>query len=95
MVNVQQCAAAAILLALTGCTGLNDTQQRAGTGAVGGAALGAVLGAIGGNAGLGAIAGAGAGLVGGVIFDRVKKDEQSAYDQGYYAGQHRPAHPTN
>jgi hypothetical protein len=71
---------------LAGCTGMNDTQQRALTGTVGGAGVGAILGAIGGNAGLGAIAGAGAGLVGGLVYDKVKKDEQSAYDQGYASG---------
>jgi hypothetical protein len=87
--NIQQCTAVALILAIGGCTNLNDTQQRAGTGAVGGAAVGAVLGAIGGNAGLGAIAGAGAGLAGGLIYDRTKKNEQNAYDQGYNAGQHR------
>ncbi len=71
---------------LAGCTGMNDTQQRALTGTVGGAGVGAVLGAIGGNAGLGAVAGAGAGLVGGLVYDNVKKNEASAYQQGYYAG---------
>jgi membrane associated rhomboid family serine protease len=75
-----------VLVLLAGCAGMNDTQQRAATGTVGGAAVGAVLGAIGGNAGLGAIAGAGAGLVGGLVVDHAKKQEQSAYDQGYSAG---------
>jgi hypothetical protein len=70
----------------------SETEQRAGTATVGGAALGAVPGAIGGNAGLGAVAGAGAGLAGGLIYDRVKKNEQSAYDQGYYAGQHHQSY---
>lgn len=73
-------------LLLAGCSGLNDTQQRALTGTAGGAAGGAVLGAIGGNAALGAVAGAGAGLLGGLIFDNVKKSEASAYQQGYTAG---------
>ncbi|MGD0108290.1 MAG: glycine zipper family protein [Rhodopila sp.] len=59
-----------------------------------GAGTGAVLGAIGGNAGLGAIAGAGAGLVGGLIYDSVKKNEQTAYQQGNSAGAHsKPAQP--
>ncbi len=71
---------------LSGCTGMTDTQQRALTGTAGGAGVGAILGAIGGNAGLGAVAGAGAGLAGGLIFDHVKKSEQSAYQQGYAAG---------
>jgi hypothetical protein len=72
---------------LAGCSDMNNTQQRALTGTVGGAGVGAVLGAIGGNAGLGAVAGAGAGLLGGLVYDNVKKNEQSAYYQGYRAGQ--------
>ncbi len=71
---------------LAGCSDLNSTQQRALTGTVGGAGVGAILGAIGGNAGLGAVAGAGAGLLGGLIYDKVQKDQASAYDQGYAAG---------
>jgi hypothetical protein len=73
-------------VALTGCSGLSDTQQRALTGTGIGAAGGAVLGAIGGNAGLGAVAGAAAGLAGGLIYDQVKKNEQTSYNQGYAAG---------
>jgi hypothetical protein len=73
-------------VALAGCTGMSDTQQRALTGTAGGAAIGAVAGAIGGNAALGAVAGAGAGLVGGLIYDAVKKNEASSYQQGYAAG---------
>jgi hypothetical protein len=72
-----------------GCTGMTDTQQRALTGTAGGAGVGAILGAIGGNAGLGAVAGAGAGLAGGLIYDHVKKSEQSAYQDGYAAGRQR------
>jgi hypothetical protein len=87
-------ATAALIVMLAGCSDLTQSQQRVGTATVGGAAIGAALGAIGGNAGLGAIAGAGAGLVGGLIYDRVKKNEQSAYDQGYNAGQHHQT-PTN
>jgi hypothetical protein len=75
-------------LALSGCSGLNDTQQRALTGTAIGAGGGAILGAIGGNAALGAVAGAGAGLIGGLIYDKVKKDEQASYEQGYSAGRH-------
>ena len=78
----------ACCIALAGCSGLNDTQQRALTGTAIGASGGAILGAIGGNAGLGALAGAGAGLVGGLIYDSVKKNEAAAYQQGYSAGSH-------
>ncbi|MEM9735379.1 MAG: glycine zipper family protein [Pseudomonadota bacterium] len=77
----------AVLLVLTGCAGLNDTQQRALTGTTAGAAGGALLGAIGGNAALGAVAGAGAGLIGGLIVDRVEKDKDAAYRRGLADGQ--------
>lgn len=73
-------------LALAGCAGMSNTQQRALSGTAIGAGGGAVLGAIGGNAGLGAVAGAAAGLAGGLIYDKTKKNEQSAYQQGYSAG---------
>lgn len=75
-------------LALSGCSGMNDTQQRAMSGTMIGAGGGAILGAIGGNAALGAVAGAAAGLAGGLIYDSVKKNEQAAYNQGYTAGAH-------
>lgn len=75
-------------LALSACSGLDNTQQRALTGTGIGAAGGAVLGAIGGNAGLGALAGAGAGLAGGLIFDHVKKTDAQEYRNGYSAGYH-------
>ncbi|MEM1276646.1 MAG: glycine zipper family protein [Pseudomonadota bacterium] len=74
-------------LLVSGCAGLDDTQQRALTGSAAGAAGGAVIGAIAGNAGLGAAIGAGAGLVGGLVVDKVQKDKEAAYQQGYAAGQ--------
>lgn len=77
----------AAVLSLSACADLNDTQQRALTGTTAGAAGGAILGAIGGNAALGAAAGAGAGLIGGLVVDRVQKDKDAAYRQGYNAGQ--------
>jgi hypothetical protein len=73
----------AYTLALSGCSGLSDTHQRALSGTAIGAGGGAILGAIGGNAALGAVAGA--GLIGGLIYDNVKKNEQASYQQGYYA----------
>jgi hypothetical protein len=36
---------------------------------------------------LGTAVGAAAGLAGGLIYDRVKKNEQSAYQQSYAAGE--------
>jgi hypothetical protein len=71
---------------LAGCAGMNDTQQRALTGTVAGAGTGAVIGAIAGNAGLGAAIGAGAGLAGGLIVDRVRQNEQQAFQNGVAAG---------
>ncbi len=72
---------------LAGCADMTDTQQRALTGSAAGTAGGAVIGAIAGNAALGAAIGAGAGLVGGLVVDRVQKDKQAAYSQGFAAGQ--------
>ena len=77
-------ACAALLL--SGCAGMSDTEQRAVSGAGIGAAGGAVIGALSGNAALGAAIGAGAGLVGGLVVDKVEKDKESAYLQGYEAG---------
>jgi len=79
--------AAAAALALAGCAGLNETQQRALTGTGAGAAGGAVIGAIAGNAGMGAAIGAGAGLLGGLAVDKVQKDKEAAYRRGYAQGQ--------
>jgi len=75
-------------LAVTGCSDMSPTQQRVLSGAAIGTAGGAVLGAIGGNAALGAVAGGVAGVAGGLIYDQVKKNEQSSYNQGYAAGRH-------
>ncbi len=71
---------------LAGCAGMNDTQQRALTGTAIGAGGGAIIGALAGNAGLGAAIGAGAGLAGGLVVDRVKQNEQAAFQQGVAVG---------
>ncbi len=71
-----------LLINITGCAGMSDTQQRTVTGGLGGAATGAVIGAIAGNAGMGAAIGAAAGTVGGFLFSKHKDAEQSAYQQG-------------
>jgi hypothetical protein len=73
MSNIRILPALALALALGGCSGLNDTQQRAMTGAVAGAAGGAAIGAVAGNAALGAIIGSGAGLVGGFLYNYHKR----------------------
>lgn len=76
-----------VLAVLAGCSGLNETEQRAVTGTAIGAAGGAVVGGIAGNAGMGAVIGAGAGLIGGLVVDKVEKNKDAAYRQGYAAGQ--------
>jgi uncharacterized membrane protein len=57
-------------LGLSACAGLNQTQQRTATGALGGAALGGIVGSFSGNAGLGALLGAGVGGAGGYLYDQ-------------------------
>ena len=78
---------AAVALPVTACADMTPTQQRALTGTAAGAGVGAVFGAIGGNAGLGAAAGAGAGLIGGLLVDRSRQAQDTAYQQGFAAGQ--------
>lgn len=79
--------AGVLVISLTGCADLNDTQERALTGAAAGAAGGALIGAISGSAGMGAAIGAGAGLVGGLLVDTSKKNEEAAYQRGVEDGQ--------
>ena len=74
-------------LAASGCAGMSDTEQRAGTGAAIGAGGGAIIGALSGNTLAGAAIGAGAGLVGGLVVDKTKKDQEKSYQDGYEAGQ--------
>ena len=89
--KVRGTLAIVLAISLAGCSNMNNTEQRALTGTVGGAGVGAIIGAIGGNAGLGALVGAGAGLAGGLIYDHVKKEEAASYNRGYEAAKHR--HP--
>lgn len=77
----------ALSLAASGCAGLSDTEQRAGTGAAIGAGAGAVIGAMSGSTLTGAAVGAGAGMVGGLMVDKREKDKEEAYQSGYEAGQ--------
>jgi len=74
------------LIALGGCAGMSDTQQRTLTGGAAGAAGGAVIGAIAGNAGLGAAIGAGTGLLGGYLYGQYEDGKNQAYQQGITAG---------
>jgi osmotically inducible lipoprotein OsmB len=58
-------------LTLTGCSGMNTTQQRELSGGAIGAAAGAGITAIaGGNPIWGAIGGAAVGVLGGYVYDR-------------------------
>jgi hypothetical protein len=69
-------------LGMTACAGLNETQQRTATGALGGGALGGIIGSFSGNAGLGALLGAGVGGAGGYLYDQ--SQQQRGYgNQGY------------
>ncbi|MBV8612828.1 MAG: hypothetical protein JOY66_03530 [Acetobacteraceae bacterium] len=72
---------------LAGCSNLTPGENRALGGTAAGATGGAIIGAMAGNAGLGTLIGAGAGLAGGLIYNKVKQDEQASYQQGYAAGQ--------
>jgi hypothetical protein len=73
---------AVLLINITGCAGMSDTQQRTMTGGLGGAAGGAVIGAIAGNAGMGALIGSAVGASGGFLYGKHKEAEQRAYQQG-------------
>jgi 3-oxoacyl-[acyl-carrier-protein] synthase III len=78
-----------LVISLSGCAGMSDTQQRSVTGGLGGAAGGAVIGAIAGNAGMGALIGGAAGTAGGFLFGKHKESEQRAYEQGRRDAQYR------
>jgi hypothetical protein len=67
-------------LALSACGGLNQTQQRTATGALGGGAVGGIIGSFSGNAGLGALLGAGVGGAGGYLYDQ---SQPRGYGGGY------------
>lgn len=84
---MRRLAALVLLLGTAACSDLSQSQERVGTATVGGAAGGALIGAIAGNAGLGAGIGAGVGLIGGLVYDKMQKDKDTAYQSGYSAGQ--------
>ncbi len=76
-----------VALASSGCAGMSDTEQRAGSGAAIGTAGGAVIGALSGSTLMGAAIGAGVGLLGGLMVDKREKDKEKAYQDGYEEGQ--------
>ncbi|MFM8338984.1 MAG: hypothetical protein ACKN9C_03230 [Fluviibacter sp.] len=74
-------------LALTGCSGMSDTQQRTLSGGAIGAAGGAAIVAIAGaNPIWGALGGAVVGAAGGYVYDQYEKSKQAEYNSGYQAG---------
>ena len=81
------------IVALGGCAGMSETEQRTLTGGAGGAAAGAAIGALAGNAALGAAIGGGAGLTGGFLVGKHHEARQAAYQQGVADGM-RKAQPS-
>jgi hypothetical protein len=75
-----------MILAVWGCAGMTDTQQRTVSGAAIGAAAGTAIGAISGSAGWGAAIGAAAGGAGGFIYGRHEESKEAAYRQGVEDG---------
>jgi len=63
------------LIALTSCSGMDDTQQRTLSGGAAGAAIGAVGTVMtGGCVACGAAIGGAVGAAGGYVYDQVEKD---------------------
>lgn len=74
-------------LALNGCSGMSDTEQRTLSGGAIGAAAGAAIVAIAGaNPIWGALGGAVVGTAGGYVYDQYEKSQQREYNAGYQAG---------
>ena len=65
-----------ITLALCGCSGMSDTEQRTLSGAAIGAGAGTAIGAVSGNTGLGAVIGTGVGAAGGYLYDQHQKSKE-------------------
>lgn len=77
----------AVAIALGGCSGMSDTQQRTLSGGAIGAAAGAGIVAIAGaNPIWGALGGAVVGAAGGYVYDQYEKSKQREYNEGYQAG---------
>ncbi len=62
-------------LALGGCSGMSNTQQRVVSGGAIGAGSGALIGWAAGCPGCGAAIGGGAGLLGGYVYDQYEKSQ--------------------
>ncbi len=65
-----------ISLALGGCSGMSDTEQRTLSGAAIGAGAGTAIGAVSGNTAWGAAIGTAAGAAGGYLYDRHQKGKE-------------------
>ena len=76
----------AISLALGGCAGMSDTEQRTLSGGAIGTAAGGVVGAIAGYTGLGLAVGAITGSAAGYLYDHHEKAKKEAHDQAYEQG---------
>ena len=71
------------MVAVSGCSGMSDTEKRLATGAaIGGASAGIISGKWGWAA-----VGAAAGATGGYLYDKSKKNEEAAYRRGVKDGQ--------
>jgi len=75
-----------VSLALGGCAGMSDTEQRTLSGAAIGTAAGGIIGAIAGDTGIGLAVGAAAGAAGGYLYDHHEKAQKKAHDQAYEQG---------
>ena len=75
-----------ISLALGGCAGMSDTEQRTLSGGAIGAGAVTIVGAIAGHTAWGAAIGAASGLAGGYLWDHHKKAQQKAHDEAYEKG---------
>jgi osmotically inducible lipoprotein OsmB len=80
-------------VAIGGCAGMTETEQRTLTGGAAGAAAGAGIGALAGNAGLGAAIGGGAGLAGGFLVGRHNEATRAAYQRGVADGMRQSQQP--
>jgi len=85
----------ASIVAIGGCAGMSETQQRTVTGGAAGAAGGALIGALAGNAGLGAAIGGGAGLAGGFLLGQHEEARRAAYQQGVADGIRQSQQPSS
>ncbi|MCL4801794.1 MAG: hypothetical protein KJ025_19545 [Burkholderiales bacterium] len=83
--NVVLSCSLAGALALAGCAGMSETQQRTLSGAGIGTAAGAAVGAITGEWAW-TLGGAAVGAASGYLYDQQKQKEKRAYEQGVQEG---------